>query len=391
MRLDVLIFGGGAAGLWCLERFRGAGYHALLLESAALGAGQTIAAQGIIHGGGKYALRGVRDFAAVSATKAMPARWRASLAGKQQPDLSAVHVLSERCHLWLPKGSLLARVQSWGFMSVVAKAGLLSTPPEPLPEAAWPEALRGSALAVYALAEPVISTGSFLKAFAARHEKYIHRYDVAMLRLEGKTVRIGDVALEARALVLTAGEGNAALLARLGVDGDPMQRRPLGMVLLRGNLRPLFGHCIVGGKTQLTITAPEQGVWQVGGELAERLAGETDAQRARATALSEIHSRLPGIDLASVEIALYRAVRAEARTADQRRPSGVHAGELAPGVIGAWPTKLSMAPVLADEVFALAVKNLKQPAGYQHHPLPPWPAPGVARYPWEEAEWFPAR
>src|SRR4051812_10211533 len=168
MRLDVLIFGGGAAGLWCLERFRGAGYHAVLLESAALGAGQTISAQGIIHGGGKYALRGVRDFAAVGATREMPARWRRSLAGKEDPDLSAVRVLSEHCHLWLPKGSALARVQSWGFMSVVAKAGLLSTPPEPLPESSWPEALRDSALAVYALAEPVISTGSFLKALAAR-------------------------------------------------------------------------------------------------------------------------------------------------------------------------------------------------------------------------------
>jgi hypothetical protein len=60
-------------------------------------------------------------------------------------------------------------------------------------------------------------------------------------------------------------------------------------------------------------------------------------------------------------------------------------------VIAAWPTKLSMAPVLADEVFALAVNNLKQPAGYPHHPLPPWPPPPVARYPWENAEWFPAR
>ncbi|HTM07223.1 MAG TPA: FAD-dependent oxidoreductase [Verrucomicrobiae bacterium] len=390
MRLDILIFGGGAAGLWCLERLRAAGYHALILESAALGAGQTIASQGIIHGGGKYALRGVRDFAAVSATKEMPSRWRASIAGKQEPDLRAVRVLSERCHLWLPKGSALARVQSWGFMSVVAKVGLLSTPPEALPEPDWPAALRGSAVAVYALDEPVISTGSFVKALAARHEKYIHRYDVAALRFEGRTARIGDVALEARAIVLTAGEGNAALLARLGVDGEPMQRRPLGMVLLRGDLPPLFGHCIVGGKTQLTITAPEKGVWQIGGELAERLAGERDAKRARAIALRKIRSRLPALDLTNVEIALYRAVRAEARTADQRRPSGVHAGELAPGVIAAWPTKLSMAPVLAEEVLALAMKNLKQPAGYQHHPLPPWPAPAVARYPWEEAEWFPA-
>jgi len=53
MQLDVLIFGGGAAGLWCLDCFRRAGYHALLLESKALGSGQTIQAQGIIHGGGK--------------------------------------------------------------------------------------------------------------------------------------------------------------------------------------------------------------------------------------------------------------------------------------------------------------------------------------------------
>ncbi len=390
MRLDVLIFGGGAAGLWCLERFRNAGYHALLLESAALGAGQTIGAQGIIHGGGKYALRGVRDFAAVAATREMPARWRACLAGKQDPDLRGVRVLSERCHLWLPRRSALARVQSWGFMSVVARAGLLATRPEPLPKAQWPEALRASALAVYALAEPVISTGSFLKALAARHEKYLHRYDSAALRFEGINARIGDVALEPRMLVLTAGEGNAELLARLGVSGEPMQRRPLGMALLRGDLPPLFGHCIIGGKTRLTITAPEKRIWQIGGELAEKLAGETDDHAARRFALKEIRARFPALDLRNMEIALYRAVRAEARTADQRRPSGVHAGELAPGVIAGWPTKLSMAPVLADEVFALAEKNLKQPAGYPHHPLPPWAPPTVARYPWKEAEWFPA-
>jgi glycine/D-amino acid oxidase-like deaminating enzyme len=391
MQLDVLIFGGGAAGLWCLERFRSAGYHALLLESAALGAGQTIAAQGIIHGGGKYALRGVRDFAAVKATKGMPARWRAALAGKTDPDLRGVRVLSERCCLWLPKRSALARMQSWGFMSVVAKAGLLSTRPEPLRKSEWPEALRDSAVAVYALGEPVLSTGSLLKVLAARHEKYIHRYDIAALRLEGRNARVGDVSFEPRTIVLTAGEGNADLLGRLGVDGEPMQRRPLGMVLLRGALPPLFGHCIVGGKTRLTVTAPEKRLWQVGGELAEKLAGETDDNIARRAALKEIGSRLPALDLRHVEIALYRAVRAEARTADQRRPSGVHAGELAPGVIAAWPTKLSMVPVLADEVFALAETNLKQPAGYRHHPLPPWPAPPVARYPWEEAEWFPAR
>lgn len=390
MQLDVLIFGGGAAGLWCLERFRGAGYRALLLESAALGRGQTIQAQGIIHGGGKYALRGVRDFAAVNTVKEMPERWRRSLAGKMEPDLRGARVLSERCHLWLPRGSALARVQSWGFMSVVAKAGLLSTPPEAVPESAWPEALSGSALAVYALAEPVIATGSLLQSLASHHQKYIRAYTGAV-SFSGEEVRLVDAVLKPRSIVLAAGEGNADLLRKAGVGGESMQRRPLAMILLRGALPPLFGHCIVGGKTQLTVTTPGPGLWQIGGEIAERLAHEPDDNLVRRKAWDEIRRRLPGLDLARAEITIYRAVRAESRTSDQRRPSGVHVGRVAPRIIVAWPTKLSLAPVLAEEVFAMITDELKKPGGYNEDGLPPWPAPPVARYPWEEAEWFPAR
>jgi glycine/D-amino acid oxidase-like deaminating enzyme len=391
MQLDVLIFGGGAAGLWCLDRLRRAGYHALLLESTALGRGQTIQAQGIIHGGGKYGLRGVRDFAAVQATKEMPQRWRRSLAGQIEPDLSRARVLSERCHLWLPRTAPLARIQSWSFRSVVVKAGLLSTPPERLPQSAWPEALHGSALAVYALAEPVIATGPLLEALASHQRKYIRQCDTLAVRFSTEEVRVSDTVLKPRSVVLAAGEGNAELLRHAGVDGDPMQRRPLGMVLLKGALPPLFGHCVVGGKTQLTITTPAEGIWQIGGEIAERLADENDMELARRKAISEIRRWLPELELARLEIAIYRAVRAEARTADQRRPSGVHAGRVAPRTIVAWPTKLALAPVLADEVFNLVTTELKQPGGYDEEALPAWPMPPVARYPWEEAQWFPVR
>ncbi|MGH7831385.1 MAG: FAD-dependent oxidoreductase, partial [Candidatus Binatia bacterium] len=179
MRIDVLIFGGGAAGLWCLNQFRRAGYHAILLESKALGCGQTIQAQGIIHGGGKYALRGVRDFAAVQSTREMPERWRRSLTGEVEPDLTATRVLSDRCYLWLPRGSFLARMQSWGLLSVLANAGLLATRLERVPQSAWPEVLRDSAVAVYSLAEVVISTGSFLQALATNHRKHVFLYDAA--------------------------------------------------------------------------------------------------------------------------------------------------------------------------------------------------------------------
>jgi hypothetical protein len=386
MRLDVLVFGGGAAGLWCLDRLRRAGYHAILLESKALGSGQTIQSQGIIHGGGKYALRGVRDFDAVRATSSMPERWRQSLVGETAPDLAGTQLVSTKCHLWLPRGSILARLQSLGFMSFVASAGLLASRPVKVTKSAWPEALCDSALAVYALAEPVITTGSFLKALAARHNGFLFLYDGATIEFVADGVRVGKVLLQPRATVLAAGVGNGELLSKAGMNAALMQRRPLGMVMLRGELPRLYGHCIVGGKTGLTITTPVPGLWQIGGEIAEQLANENDAAAARAAALAEIRRRLPGFDLARSEIAIYRAVRAEARTAASRRPSGVHVNRVAPGMVVAWPTKLSMVPVLADEVLEILQPDLKAPGGYDE--TPPWPPPSVARYPWEEAEWF---
>ncbi|MBM2804165.1 MAG: FAD-dependent oxidoreductase [Deltaproteobacteria bacterium] len=386
MRIDVLVLGGGAAGLWCLDRLRRAGYHAILLESKALGNGQTIQSQGIIHGGGKYALRGVRDFDAVRATSSMPERWRQSLVGAIEPDLAGTEIISTKCHLWLPRGSVIAWLQSLAFMSFVANAGLLATRPVKVSKAAWPEALRDSALAVYSLAEPVIATGSFLRALAARHKEFIFLYDGAALEFAADGVRVGDVLLQPRAMVLAAGAGNGELLGKAGMNADLMQSRPLAMVLLRGELPPLFGHCIVGGKTGLTITTPVPGIWQIGGEIAERLANEKNLAAARAAALVEIRRWLPRLDLARADIAIYRAVRAEARTAASRRPSGVHANQVAPGMVVAWPTKLSMAPVLADEVCEMLQLDLKTPGGYDE--TPPWPTPTVARNPWEEAEWF---
>jgi hypothetical protein len=95
------------------------------------------------------------------------------------------------------------------------------------------------------------------------------------------------------------------------------------------------------------------------------------------------------MDFSDVEIAIYSAMRAEAKTAQQKRPSGVHVSRVAPNIVVGWPTKLSMAPLLAEEVFSEAHAELQEPAGYEE-PAIPWPTPAVARYPWEEVEWFTA-
>ena len=78
---DIVIFGGGIAGLWLLHRLRQSGFSAILFESGTLGGGQTYKAQGIIHGGMKYALQGkYTNEAHVLAD--MPAVWKACLEGR---------------------------------------------------------------------------------------------------------------------------------------------------------------------------------------------------------------------------------------------------------------------------------------------------------------------
>jgi len=84
---------------------------------SALGAGQTIASQGILHGGLKYSLSGLLEPSS-RAVADMPARWNASLRGQTAPDLRDVRVLSPCCYLW--------RTQS-----LRSRAGLLAAQADP--------------------------------------------------------------------------------------------------------------------------------------------------------------------------------------------------------------------------------------------------------------------
>ena len=76
--IDAAIIGGGIAGTWALNLLRKQGYNVILLEAEALGCGQTLASQGMVHGGLKYALSGVLTGAS-EAIADMPERWRACL------------------------------------------------------------------------------------------------------------------------------------------------------------------------------------------------------------------------------------------------------------------------------------------------------------------------
>ena len=49
--IDALIIGGGMAGLFAMHALRQAGHSVCLVERSALGDGQSVCAQGIVHGG----------------------------------------------------------------------------------------------------------------------------------------------------------------------------------------------------------------------------------------------------------------------------------------------------------------------------------------------------
>ncbi len=390
---DVIIFGGGAAGLWLLDDLHRAGYNAILLEAFELGSGQTVASQGIIHGGLKYTLTGVLNSSAKQ-IREMPGLWRQCMQGQATPDLTHTRVRSEFCYLWRTE-SLKSR-----FGMVGAKVGLV-VKPNKLDKNDWPDALKGCPGEVFRLDEQVIAADSFIADLANQHESRILKFDTEgglavekqgtakpELRLTDPTSG-GDVKLSADSIVLTAGRGNAMLREKLGLSTNVMQRRPLHMVMARGSELPFIcGHCVDGAKTRVTITADRDQagrvVWQVGGQVSED-GVKMDEATLLSHAKSELRAALPGVDLAQAEFATYKVDRAELGTGGSR-PDDATILQDGPGgaVITAWPTKLALAPRLAEMIRAKLPAPSGKPLSEQDQQIMKrWPTPSVAQPPWE--------
>ena len=163
-----------------------------------------------------------------------------------------------------------------------------------------------------------------------------------------------------------------------------MQRRPLHMVMVRGALPALFGHCVDGAKTRVTITTAEDSqrriVWQVGGQLAEDGVEMNDRELIQRAA-NELRMVLPDQDFSGAEWATYRVDRAEPKTATGLRPSGASARREG-NVITAWPTKLALIPELAK----LAMELVGSPSvggSIDTRTVADWPRPDIAQPPWE--------
>ncbi len=259
----------------------------------------------------------------------------------------------------------------------------------------YPPALRHPAFrgTVYRLDEPIVEVASVLKALA-------DRYREAIVLCQGPAVPSGDGAItlhhpERAALVIrpactvfAAGAGNAML------SWATLQLRPLHMVLARGPGLPghLYAHCAGASNVpRLTVTthydANGRLIWYLGGGLAEQGVQRDRAEQIRA-ARRELAVLLPWAEWSRVEFATFTVKRAEAWQASGARPAGP--GLFRDGrMIAVWPTKLSLAPLLAEQVEQVLRKLVPRPRPVDLRLLTDWPRPEVAIYPWdrEDLEW----
>jgi glycerol-3-phosphate dehydrogenase len=390
--VDVVIFGGGVAGLWLLARLRQANYNAILVESDTLGSGQTRYAQGIIHGGTKYALTG-KLTASSEAVSQMPGVWRECLQGHGEIDLREVKTLSPHQYMWSTT-SLTSRMAGF-FASHVMRSRTKSLAAQERPAIFRDPGFKGH---VYRLDEPVLDTASIIAALAKPHlDAIVHATvesvtvnpdDSSQLLLQASDGTAWHV--NTQRIVLAAGRGNAGLLNTMGRESPAMQLRPLHMVMLRGGLpERLYAHCLGASvNPRLTITSHSDTkgeiVWYLGGQLSEDGVKRSEAEQVQA-AQHELQDLMPWLDLSQAQWSTLRIDRAEPRQADGKRPDTSFVEE-SRGVITTWPTKMALSPKLATDVMVHLQQNDIVATGTQS--LPAWPQADFAVLPWqEETRW----
>ena len=397
LETDIVVIGGGIAGLWLNYRLRQAGFSTVLLERNTLGGGQSVRSQGIIHGGTKYALQGALTNAA-NAISDMPARWRACLKGEGDVDLRHAKVLSEHHYMW-SRDRLMSKLTSF-FASKAVRGKVENDDPAQRPAAFQSPQFHGN---FYALNEIVLDVPTVIQALIDPFADGIYQYDcaqhscleldsqsdhdsVAAVQIFGKSKRLR---IKAQRYVLTAGEGNESVLHSADLHGPAMQRRPLHMVVVKHHYpHPVYAHCIGSGtKPLLTITthymADGQPVWYLGGNLAET-GVEFDKATQIDAAKAMVKELLPWVDLGQAEWNSFMIHRAEPQQSAMLRPDSafVHSkGNL----VTCWPTKLALTPNLVDDVMATFSRDKIQPKhGLDYSQLQFLPRPPVSIPVWQE-------
>lgn len=225
--VDTAIIGGGVAALWTANVLKSAGQSVAVLTNAPLGEGQSLAAQGVIHGGMKYAVAGKLTDSS-EALADMPTRWLAALRGESPVDLSGADLLADHQILWsLP--NVVSRVAGFfGSKAVRGRSDRISR--DDYPTVFDTDRYRGS---LFRIEEPVVDPVSTIREMARgvteetwqvewgkNAELEIANNQISAIRIHAENE---TTTLSANRYVLAAGAGNGAILDQLGIDSPKMQ------------------------------------------------------------------------------------------------------------------------------------------------------------------------
>lgn len=375
---DIVIFGAGIAGLWMFNRYKAMGYDVLLLESDAIGAGQTLASQGIIHSGLKYAIAGqVNDLA--KSISAMPDLWRDALSGKGPVDLSDARDAASSQYMLIPGGFM------GGLVKLVSKKALGGNVRE-IPQNEWPEDIKQTGFkgSVIYMDEPVLDIASIIRALAAPYKDCIRHIPADADPFE----YLDAHNIKPKLHIFTAARSNHDIAKTHSDDaGLKTQARPLLMGMMKNAPYPLYAHLVGSSeKPVATITShvaeDDKIVWYLGGGVAER-AKESNPQEVYDAAKKAFAKYLPSVDLTTVEWATLPIDRIEGKSDTQGWMPDTPTIHTAGDRLYCWPTKLTFAPMLSDMV----LKKLEFSPSHTHSDFSALPEVDYARAPWDKATW----
>lgn len=395
IHLDLAIIGGGVAGLWLANRAKRAGFNIALFEAKALGSDQTLASQGMIHGGMKYTLAGALTGAS-EAIAEMPKHWRACLCGEGDVDLRHTRILSDHFFMW--SGDDLGSKLTSFLASKITRGRVEPVHPDRRPPLLRNKDFAGS---LYRLEDLVIDVPSLVANLAHNIEGQCFQIDWSHAQLHktaaGKVSLIIDtpeqlLEIHAQRFIFTAGQGNAELLQQLGLESPAMQLRPLQQVMVKHH-HPFdfYGHCLGRESTpRLTISShrlPDgTHVWYLGGSLAEKGAGMAPEELIE-QAKQELAELIPWVNLAGADWATLPIARAEPMQPGLIRPDNafIAPADGAANLLVGWPTKLTLAPNLANQALALLADAGITPSASTINLHTYLPYASLAKTPWELA------
>ena len=319
--MDAAIVGAGIGGLWIANLLAGRGFSVVVCEPRGVGGVQTLASQGIVHSGAKYALGGTAPLSS-GALKAMPNRWRACLRGEGAIDLRGVRLLADEMRFRIGDET-------------------------------------------FELDEPVLDVASLVHRLAERVADRVVAQSVAPEFLIVDESGVGRLELatctiRAHVYVFAAGAGNEALARQAGFTRTALRHCALRQTIVRprAGVR-VYAHWTASpreAEPTLTVTSHGRSM-SIGGKVAD-----TGAQRTEAAQIALVRELLreafPDIDLDGADFETFVAVRAEPAepTRDIRDAFVVRRGNC----LLCLPVKLSLAPRLGD--LALAELGDLEPA-----------------------------